>query len=39
MYIYMLFYFPSSPFLFVYENDRVIRYTGADADTGDVEDA
>ncbi|QCD90452.1 hypothetical protein DEO72_LG4g1408 [Vigna unguiculata] len=28
----------SSPFLFVYGDDRVIRYTGADVDTGDVED-
>ncbi|QCE03985.1 hypothetical protein DEO72_LG8g2017 [Vigna unguiculata] len=25
--------------LFVYDDDRVIRYTGADVDTGDVEDA
>jgi len=35
------FYFLSSPFLFVYgdDHDRVIRYTGADVDTGDVEDA
>ncbi|QCE09972.1 hypothetical protein DEO72_LG10g1195 [Vigna unguiculata] len=31
----------NSPFLFVYgdDHDRVIRYTGADVDTGDVEDA
>ncbi|QCE03358.1 hypothetical protein DEO72_LG8g1382 [Vigna unguiculata] len=29
----------SSPFLFVYGDDRVIRYTGADVDTGDAEDA
>ncbi|QCE04632.1 hypothetical protein DEO72_LG8g2669 [Vigna unguiculata] len=29
----------SSPFLFVYADDRVIRYTGADVDTGDAEDA
>ncbi|QCE00541.1 hypothetical protein DEO72_LG7g1831 [Vigna unguiculata] len=29
----------SSPFLFVYGDDRVIRYTGADVATGDVEDA
>jgi len=36
---YMLsFYFLSSPFLFVCGDDRVIRYTGADVDTGDVED-
>ena len=33
------FYFLSSPFLFVCGDDRVIRYTGADDDTGDVEDA
>ena len=35
----MLFYFLSSPFLLVYGDDRVIRYTGADVDTGDAEDA
>ncbi|QCD89222.1 hypothetical protein DEO72_LG4g163 [Vigna unguiculata] len=29
----------SSPFLFVYGDDRVIRYTGADVDTGDAKDA
>ncbi|QCD83207.1 hypothetical protein DEO72_LG2g3550 [Vigna unguiculata] len=29
----------SSPFLFVFGDDRVIRYTGADNDTGDAEDA
>ncbi|QCD83700.1 hypothetical protein DEO72_LG2g4047 [Vigna unguiculata] len=28
----------SSPFLFVCGDDRVIRYTGADVDTGGVED-
>ncbi|QCD86131.1 hypothetical protein DEO72_LG3g652 [Vigna unguiculata] len=28
-----------SPFLFVYGDDRVIRYTGADVDTDDAEDA
>jgi len=33
------FIFLSSPFLFVYGDDRVIRYTGADVDIGDVEDA
>jgi len=33
------FYFLSSPFLFVYGDDRVTCYTGADVDTGDVEDA
>jgi len=25
--------------MFVYGDDRVIRYTGADVDTGDAEDA
>ena len=34
----MLFYFLSSPFLFVYGDDRVIRYTGADVETGGVDD-
>jgi len=34
-----VFLFLSSPFLFVYGNDCVIRYTGADVDTGDAEDA
>jgi len=33
------FYFLSSPFLFVYGDDRVIRYTGADVGTGYAEDA
>jgi len=33
------FYFLNSPFLFVYGDDRVIRYTGADVDTGDAQDA
>jgi len=33
------FYFISSCFLFMYGDDRVIHYTGADIDTGDVEDA
>jgi len=33
------FYFISSPFLFVHGDDRVIRYTGADVDTGDAKDA
>jgi len=35
------FIFLSSPFLvcvFVYGDDRVIRYAGADVDTGDAED-
>jgi len=36
--LYLLFYFLSSPFLFVYGDDRVIRYTGADVDTGGAED-
>jgi len=42
--IYLVFYIPvilfflSSPFLFVYGDDRVIRYTGADVDTGGDED-
>jgi len=35
----MLFYFLSSPFLFVYADDRVIRYTRANVDTGDAEEA
>ncbi|QCD89626.1 hypothetical protein DEO72_LG4g572 [Vigna unguiculata] len=29
----------SSPFLFMYDDDRVIRYTGAGVDADDVEDA
>jgi len=29
----------SSPILFVIGDDHVIRYTGADDDTGDAEDA
>jgi len=37
--IYVIFIFISSPFLFVYGDDRVICYTGANVDTGDVEDA
>jgi len=37
-FICLLFYFLISPFLFVCGEDRVIRYTGADVDTGDVED-
>jgi len=35
----LFFYFLSSPFLFVYGDDRVIRYTGVDVDTCDAEDA
>jgi len=38
-YIYGIFIFISSPFLFVYGGDRLICYTGADVDTGDAEDA
>jgi len=37
-FICLLFYFLSSPFLFVFGDDRVIRYTGADVDTGGAED-
>jgi len=37
--LYVIYIFISSPFLFVCGNDRVTRYTGADDDTGDVEDA
>jgi len=37
--IYVIFIFISSPFLFVFGDDRVIRYTRADDDTGDAEDA
>jgi len=33
------FYFLSSPFLFVYGDDRVIRYMGADVGTGDAKNA
>jgi len=33
------FYFLSSPLLFVYGDDRVIRCTGAYVDAGDAEDA
>jgi len=29
----------SSPFLFVFGDDRVIRYTGAEDNTGDAGDA
>ena len=38
-YIYGIFIFISSPFLFVYGGDRLICYTGADVDTGGAEDA
>jgi len=36
--LYFISNFISSPFLFVIGDDRVIRYTGADDDTGDVVD-
>jgi len=38
-YIYVIFIFISSPFLFMYGDDRVIRYTGADVDIGGAKDA
>ena len=37
--LYNISNFISSPFLFVIGDDRVIRYTGADDDIGDAEDA
>jgi len=37
--LYVVSNFISSPFLFVIGDDRVIRYTGANDDTGDVVDA
>jgi len=37
--MYVLFFIMSSPFLFVFGDDCVIRYTGADDITGDVGDA
>jgi len=39
IYIYAVFIFLSSLFLFVYGDDCVIRYMGAYVNTGDVEDA
>jgi len=36
---YMLLIFISSHFLFVFDDDRVILYTGADDATSDVVDA
>jgi len=39
MTIYVTFIFISSPFLFVFGDDRVIRYTGTDGDRGDAENA
>ena len=39
VFTFLLFYFLSSPFLFVCGDDRVIRYMGADVDTGGAEDA
>jgi len=38
-YIYVIFIFISSPFLFVFDDDRVIRYTRAYDNTGYAEDA
>ena len=38
-YFICYFYFLNSPFLFVYGDDRVIRYTRVDVDTGDAKDA
>ena len=38
VFTFLLFYFLSSPFLFVCGDDRVIRYTGADVDTGGAEE-
>jgi len=37
--LYVNCIFISSPFLFVYSDDRVTRYTGAVDDRGDAEDA
>jgi len=37
--VYVISNFISSPFLFVFGDDRVIHYTGADVDIGDAEDA
>ena len=39
VFTFLLFYFLSSPFLFVCGDDRVIRYTRADVDTGGADDA
>ena len=39
MIIYVNSIFISSPFLFVFGDDRVICYTGANDDIGDVGDA
>jgi len=38
-YFICYFYFISSPFPFVIDDDHVIRYTGEDESTGDVVDA
>jgi len=35
----MCYFIMSSPFLFVFSDDRVIRYTGADDIIGDAGDA
>ena len=37
--LYVISNFISSPFLFVIGDNRVIRYTGVDDDTGDAVDA
>jgi len=40
IYVYIhVVLFLSSPFLFVYGDNRVIRYTGANVAIGDAEDA
>jgi len=37
--LYVVFIFISSPFLFVFGDDRVFLYTGVDDNTSDVVDA
>jgi len=37
--LYIVFTFISSPFMFVFGDDRVIIYTGADDNTGDIVNA
>jgi len=37
--LYIVFIFISSPFMFVFGDDRVIIYTGVDDNTGDVVNA
>jgi len=39
LYVNFFLIFISSPFLFVIDDDRMIRYTGADDATGDAADA